>query len=98
MRLIFAWLLLLPVGDGEDVFRALETGQTEALRKYDTAKLLEIIRKGRDFATSKTGEFSEKITDAFDATTDVTFHVTKSYNHSHPPGVLMVLHVLGGNS
>jgi len=84
----------LPAGDEEKVYRALDAGDVETLRRYDSAELIRILGHGRPVEGGKTGEFTEQITDAFGRTTDVHFRVPKKTGSL---GVLIVLHGIGGD-
>jgi len=87
-------LVWLPAGDEEKVYRALDAGDVETLRRYDSAELIRILGHGRPVEGGKTGEFTEQITDAFGRTTDVHFRVPKKTGSL---GVLIVLHGIGGD-
>lgn len=88
-------LLLLFIGpaDDEAVWKAIDSGDAAALKSYDPADLIAILRKGRPAKDGKVGEYRETITDAFGRETDVVFIAPEN-----PTGVLIVLHGLGGNA
>ncbi len=90
-------VLFLPRNDAETVFRALDAGDLDALRKFKPAKLIEIIRAGRPVNGADTGEFQWSITDAHDRSTALYVIVPASYDRAKPAGVLLVLHGLGGD-
>jgi predicted esterase len=98
MRL--AWLLVLlvtPRTDAETVYKALDAGDVETLKKFAPAKLVEIVRAGRPVNGSETGELRWTIVDAHERETGLYVIVPAGYDKSKPAGVMLVLHGLRGD-
>ncbi len=92
-------LFLLPGQDVGAVWRALDEGPAEKLGGAvggDTAKLLEVIRRGRPVKDAPVGELKERMKDAFGRETDLWIIVPPKYDPAKPAGVFLALHGLGG--
>lgn len=96
MHALPLFLLLLASGDDDAVWRAIDAGDAAALRNRDAAEIVRVIRKGRPVERGRTGEFSERIADAFGRETDLFVVVPPAYDRARPAGLLVVLHGLGG--
>lgn len=90
MKTLF--LLLFLVQDPADVYRHLDEGNDEAIRKYTADQLIGAIRKGRPVKDGEPFENQRRLTDAFGGETDLYLIVPEK-----PRGAILLLHGLGGN-
>lgn len=86
--------------DPEAIWQALDEGSAEKLAAAggaDTAKILEVIKKGRKVREALAGEVKDKIKDGFGVETDLLIIVPAKYEPAKPAGVIVLLHGLGAN-
>jgi len=98
MSLILLLFVLASQDEGA-VWKALDEGSAEKLSEAaggDSAKLLELIRKGRPVGDAPAGELKERLTDAFGRETDLWIIAPPKYAPAKPAGVFLALHGLGG--
>jgi predicted esterase len=85
--------------DVEALWKLLDEGAADKVKaavQDDSAKLVEVIRKGRPVKDAAPGETRERLKDAFGAETDLWVIVPSRYDKAKPAGIFIVLHGLGG--